>query len=202
MPSPTKEYTEALQQLFARFQKNPYNYFSECELQYDFYCVLKASKLINEFALSNDGVSVNTVHPEYPSVNRVQLKDGKGYRVWFDLAVLNPDFIKSNSYKTVWARDERIALSGTNNVLAAFEFKFFPNNKKTRDLSSVQVDCLKLSLCEEIADRYVLVFSNYEVEKSDLGNIRLGMSKLFWVTPNNVHALKPKVSITSPDTAF
>ena len=182
-------YEGAVKRLVADFQQSPFRYFSECELQYDLYCIFKSSEL-NKSATTNDGVDIGTIHPEYPSVERVQLENGKGYRVWFDLAILNPDFIQSNDYKTVWARDERNAKLGDNNVLAAFEFKYFPI-KRTYDFSSVQQDCIKLSLCSEITNRYVLVFSNYDIEASSLKNINLGSSSLFWVTPLECYIIKP-----------
>ncbi len=185
-------YENTVKQLVTDFQQSPFRYFSECELQYDLYCILKSSGL-NQSATTNDGIGIGTIHPEYPSVGRVQLENGKGYRVWFDLAILNPAFIQSNDYKTVWARDERIAKAGDNNVLAAFEFKYFPV-KRTYDLSSVQQDCLKLSLCPEITNRYVLIFSAYEIEESALKNINLGTSSLLWATPNKTHTLRPKPS--------
>jgi hypothetical protein len=184
------EHNEAITRLIAGFQNNPQKYFAEAELQYELYCILKSSKLINKSVLTNDGISVSTVHPEYPSVDRVQLKAGKGYRVWFDLAVLNPDFVRSNDYRTVWARNEHDAKSGTNNVLAAFEFKYFPV-KRTHDLRSVEEDCLKLSLCKEIKDRYVLTFSNYEVEASVVQGIDLGTATLFWATPKSLYFREP-----------
>lgn len=183
-------YAESITQLAADFQNNPQKYFAEAELQYEFYCVLKSSKLINKSVLTNDGITVTTVHPEYPSVDRVQLKTGKGYRTWFDVAVLNPNFIKSNDYTTVWARNERDAKSGIDNVLAAFEFKYFPI-KRTYDLGSVESDCIKLSLCKEVKDRYVLVFSNYEIDASVVQTIDLSTTTLFWATPKSIHFRTP-----------
>ena len=180
-----RDYDEAIARLLTDFQHNPKKYFAEAELQYELYCILKSSDLINKSAVTTDGVKVSVVHPEYPSIDRVQLQNGKGYRVWFDLAVLNPDFISSNDYKTVWARNERDTKS-RDNVLAAFEFKFFPL-KRTYDLSSVEEDCLKLSLCKEVKDRYVLAFSNYEIEASTVQKIDVGNATLFWVTPETIH---------------
>lgn len=184
------DYTEAITQLAADFQNNPQKYFAEAELQYEFYCVLKTSKLINKSVRTNDGVTITTVHPEYPSVDRVQLKTGKGYRTWFDVAILNPDFIQSSSYKTVGARNERDAKSGKDNVLAAFEFKYFPV-KRTYDLASVESDCIKLSLCKEVKDRYVLVFSNYETDPYAVQALDIRTSTLYWATPQSIHFRTP-----------
>lgn len=180
------EYYAAVNQLITDFQNNPQKYFAEAELQYDLYCLLKSSKAINKSVQTIDGITVTTVHPEYPSVNRVQLKSGKGYRTWFDVAVLNPDFIKSNDYKTVWARNEFDSKFELGNILAAFEFKYFPI-KRTHDVSSVEQDCLKLSLCGEIKEKYVLTFSSYEIETSVIQQIDVGAATLFWATPSAVH---------------
>lgn len=125
------------------------------------------------------------VHPEYPSVSRIQLNKGKGYRVWFDLAILNPNFIKNSSYKTILAKNESNARLFGNNLLAAFEFKFFLKKRNT-DISSVIEDCRKLSLCPEIVNRYVLAFSSYETDLSELQDIDLGNTGLYWITPHKV----------------
>src|SRR3989344_2220856 len=132
------QYEKIIDGLIQNYQERPDNYFAECDLQYELYNLLRSSKEFN--------LSFNT--------NR-----GKGYRVWFDMAILNPDFIKNNSYQTVWARNEKDAKLWGENLLAVFEFKFFPKKRKN-DVSSVREDCLKLSLCPEEKNRYVLVFSN------------------------------------------
>ena len=171
-----------IDELSKNFQKEPDSYFSECELQYELYCFLKTSKEFNLSFMTNNGKIVRIVHLEYPSVNRVQLQNGKGYRVWFDLAILNPDFIINNSYQTVLARDERNAKLWGDNLLAAFEFKFFPKVRNT-NISSVMEDMLKLSLCPEITHRYVLAFSSYTPDLSELHSTDLGNTKLYWITP-------------------
>lgn len=191
-----QKYDRALEYLIDEFQKSPHSNFSECDFQYHLYSIFRSPDYFNLSALTNDGVKVGIIHPEYPSVGRVQLGRGKGYRVWFDLAILNPDFIKENSYKSVSARDERDTKLWGNNVLAVFEFKYFPK-KQTHNISYVQQDCLKLSLCTEIDNRYVLVFSGYEVDVSDLKNVDLGKSKLIWVTPNSKYVLNPNAGSKS-----
>ncbi len=183
-------YLEAVNRLVADFQSNPQKYFAEAELQYEFYSILKTLKAVNTSLQTRDGVTVATVHPEYPSVNRVQLKSGKGYRTWFDVAILNPSFINSSDYKTVWARNERDAKSGPENVLAAFEFKYFPV-KRTHDFSSVEQDCLKLSLCEEVKEKYVLTFSSYDIEAYVMQGIDIGSAMLLWTTPRALYFRSP-----------
>lgn len=170
------------------FQKYPDNYFSECELQYELYLIIKSSQEFNRSFKTIDEKNVKIVHPEYPSVSRIQLNKGKGYRVWFDLAILNPNFIENNSYKTILAKNEYDAKLFGYNLLAAFEFKFF-NKKRNTDISYVMEDCRKLSLCSEIADKYVLAFSGYEPDLSALQNIDLDNTRLYWITPHTVNKL-------------
>lgn len=182
------QFEEIIEILIQNYQKHSDSYFSECELQYELYRLLKSSKKFDLSFDTNSGKNVGIIHPEYPSVNRVKLYKGKGYRVWFDIAILNPDFIKSNSYQTVLARDERDAKLWGENLLAVFEFKFFPKKRKN-DISSVREDCLKLSICPEIKNRYVLVFSNYPPTLSELQMDKPSDIKLYWITPDKVEKL-------------
>lgn len=188
MTQKISEYDLVIKQLYENYQRSPQAYFSECELQYNIYCIFKSLEQFNKTIITKDAVNIGTIHPEYPSVKRVQLEKGKGYRVWFDLAILNPEFIKNSDFKTVWARDERDASLWGNNILAAFEFKFFPK-KQINNVKSVQQDCLKLSLCPEIDSKYVIAFSYYEIDELELKNIKVGTSKLYWITPKTVHIL-------------
>ena len=182
------QYEKIIDSLIQNYQAHPDNYFAECDLQYELYGLLKSSKEFNLSVNTNSGKSVGIIHPEYPSVNRVKLHRGKGYRVWFDIAILNPDFIKSNSYQTVLARDEKDAQMWGENLLAVFEFKFFPKKFKSH-INSVKEDCLKLSLCPEIKNRYVLVFSNYAPVLSELKADKPSDVKLYWITPDKVEKL-------------
>ncbi len=182
------QYEKIIDSLAQHYQKHPDSYFSECELQYELCRLLKSSKKFDLSFDTNSGKSVGIIHPEYPSVNRIKLHKGKGYRVWFDVAILNPDFIKSNSYQTVLARDERDAQMWGENLLAVCEFKFFLKKSKN-DISSVREDCLKLSLCPEIKNRYVLVFSNYTPTLSEIQTDKPSDIKLYWVTPDKVEKL-------------
>ena len=182
------QYEEIIDRLIQNYQEHPDNYFAECDLQYELYGLLKSSKEFNLSFSTNSGKSVGIIHPEYPSVKRVKLHRGKGYRVWFDVAILNPDFVKNNSYQTVWARNEKDAQMWGENLLAVFEFKFFPKKFKSH-INSVKEDCLKLSLCPEIKNRYVLVFSNYAPVLSELKADKPSDVKLYWVTPDKVEKL-------------
>jgi len=182
------QYEKIIDGLIQNYQERPDNYFAECDLQYELYNLLRSSKEFNLSFNTNSGKSVGIIHPEYPSVKRVKLHRGKGYRVWFDMAILNPDFIKNNSYQTVWARNEKDAKLWGENLLAVFEFKFFPKKRKN-DVSSVREDCLKLSLCPEVKNRYVLVFSNYTPSLSGIQTDKPSDVKLYWVTPDRVGKL-------------
>jgi len=182
------QYEKVIDNLIQNYQEHPDNYFAECDFQYELYVLLKSSKEFNLSFSTNSGKSVGIIHPEYPSVKRVKLKGNKGGRVWFDLAILNPDFIKGNSYQTVWARNEKDAELWGENLLAVFEFKFFPKKFKNQ-INSVKEDCLKLSLCPEIKNRYVLVFSNYVPVLSELKMDKPSDVKLYWITPDKVEKL-------------
>lgn len=182
-------YDEAIDKLIEKYQRQPDSYFSECELQYDLYCICKSYPSLGGSFATSDNFEAGLVHPEYPSVNRIKLDKSKGYRVWFDLAILNKEFITNNEYKAVWARDERVATMWGKNVSAAFEFKYF-TRRQTSNLIFAQTDCQKLELCSEVADKYVLVFSKYEVDESELAVMNIYSSNMYWVTPTRVIKLK------------
>ena len=175
-----------IEKLIKEFQTSPDAFFSECDFQYQLFHLLNVNKWNNP-TITKDGKFITLVHPEYPSVNRVQLSRGKGYRVWYDLAILNPEFIRDNDYQTVLARDERDATLWGENLLAAFEFKFFPK-KRRNNINLVKEDCLKLSLCPEIKNRYVLVFSNYTTTLSEIQTNKSSDIKLYWITPTRVYS--------------
>jgi len=184
----SKLIAKALDTLGKSFQTNYNNFFSEADMQYELFNILKSVKNLNIFVSGLDNKKVCLIHPEYPSVKRIKTERGKGYRVWFDLAILNSEFIKENNYQTVLARDEKDAKLWGENLLAVFEFKFFPKKRKN-DISSVREDCLKLSLCPEIKNRYVLVFSNYTPTLSEIQTDKPSDIKLYWITPNKVEKL-------------
>ena len=175
-----------IKKLIKEFQTSPDSFFSECDFQYQLFCLLNANGF-NTPTTTKDGKIITLVYPEYPSVNRIQLSRGKGYRVWYDLAILNPEFIRNSGYQTVLARDERDAKLWGENLLAAFEFKFFPKKRKN-DISSVREDCLKLSLCPEIKNKYVLVFSNYTVTLSEIQTNKSNDIKSYWITPTKAYS--------------
>ena len=172
----------ALDSLSKSFQASYNNYFSEADIQYELFNILKSIKEINIFATSLDNKKICLIHPEYPSVERIKTERGKGYRVWFDLAILNPKFIKKNNYQTIFARDEKDAKLWGENLLAAFEIKLF-NRYQAGNINLINQDCLKLSLCKEIKNKYLLVFSKYEPEKNELNNICSKGIKIFWSSP-------------------
>jgi len=176
----------AIETLTKSYLDMPDSYFSEFELQYDLYRILRNSKAFDTYVIANSGEKVGMVHPEYPSVGRIQLSRGKGYRVWFDLAVLNPEFIRNNPYPTVLARDERKSKLWGENLFAAVEFKFFPKNRPT-NIKSVITDCEKLNLCPEIQHRYVLAFSRYNPDISEFKDIDFQKTKLLWITKTGVN---------------
>lgn len=86
-------------------------------------------------------------------------------------------------------RDERVAKMWGKNVSAAFEFKYF-TKKQTASLILAETDCQKLELCTEVAEKYVLVFSKYEVEEEDLARLNRYSSTLYWVTPTRTMKLE------------
>lgn len=179
------QFEKIIDRLIQNYQNHPDSYFAECDFQYDFYDLLKSSKEFNLSFDTNSGKSVGIIHPEYPSVKRVKLKGNKGGRVWFDMAILNPDFIKNNSYQTVWARNEKDAKLWGENLLAVFEFKFFPKKLKS-DSNSIKKEFSRLSLCPEIKNRYVLVFSKYTPTLSEIQPDKPSDIKLYWITPDEI----------------
>jgi hypothetical protein len=167
-------------ELVKEFNASPSVFISEADFQYRLYSILKVNEELNKSVVTLDGKMLNLIYPEYPSVHRVKLPTGKGYRVWFDLAILNTEFIRQNTYATVKARNENDAKVWGKNVLVAIEMKFFPK-KMVNMARIVEQDCFKLSKCNEVEEKYVLVFSKFVLNQPIIEKIEKYGVKLIWV---------------------
>jgi len=145
-----------------QFFFRPDNFFSEEEFKEYLFAVFYRQKELAKVFTTSDGRKTMLVHPEYPSVNRISLENSKGYRRWYDIAILNPEFIQNNTYKVVASRNENDAVLWGDNLIAAIEFKFLTKEVNEKIFNILNNDILKLEQAKEIIGKYCLVFSNYK----------------------------------------
>lgn len=176
--------TGSIKSLIDEFKNCPDNFFSEADFQDQLFYILSRQDKLNIKIATKDGKKVKLVHSEYPSVNRIKLNHGKGYRVWFDVAILNPDFVSENPYDIVIARDEKRTKLWGENILCAIELKYFPKKTKA-SLQIVGGDCYKLSMCPEVKEKFVLVFSKFALRGSELKQIKVYDINLIWTGLEN-----------------
>lgn len=109
----------ALEELCTQFQVQPTLFFTENDIVCYFYYILQ-QKLLFLRSSDKDGCEHFLIHREYPtpfrcsmSNNKFELKGdeernekGRKYkRGHYDIVVLNPDFIRQNSYEVIKAQD-------------------------------------------------------------------------------------------------
>lgn len=166
-----------------KFRENPYYFFTESDIHSYFYYALYSS----HFEESTEDINrIYCVHREYPTnfrykkqdllndaINRPDDLDGNvGSRGHYDIAVLNPEFIKKvNSEKDIINKDISLVIKREKNnkkfndikeLLFAIEFKYIINNSK-KFVNEVKMDNKKLLFAKEYggAEEVVnLVFCN------------------------------------------
>lgn len=152
-----------LRTLINQFHRKPCNFFNEHEFHQYCYHVFYGKKEFSRQFTSKDGKKTDILHPEYPTIERYSRQgirlDPKGRRARYDMAILNPDFIRNNEMGTIACRDIKLADSTPGNLIAAIEFKFITrHDKKFRH--EIDYDFYKLSNAREASLKYMLVFSN------------------------------------------
>lgn len=170
---------DSINEAIREFNKFSGNYFCEFDCQASIFYTLKNNKKLNRVVTTKDNISIELVRLEYPSVRRIVLAPGKGYRVWFDIAILNPDFVRENPYETVTARDERKARMWGENILAAIEIKYYQKKAK-KLINEVEKDCSKLSQCQEVKNKYVVVFSKFQVGSDEQQQVQNNGVDVIW----------------------
>lgn len=183
-----------------QFFYRPYNFFSEEEFKEYLFAVFYRQKEFAKTYETIDGKRTMLVHPEYPSTKRIKLEASKGYRRWFDVAILNPDFIQSNSYKNVANRTEKDACLEGKNIIAAIEFKYLTGKMKEQAFMMLNNDVLKLDQAEEVIGKYCLIFSNCPQEdKSWLERFQPRETKILYEEVEQIGKRKRRYIFTNPE---
>jgi len=154
---------EAINQTINKFRENPYYFFTESDIHSYFYHALYSS--YNEES-TEDIKRIYCVHREYPTNFRYRKQDllndtisepNKldgilGSRGHYDIAVLNPEFIKTiNSERDIINKDIKLVIQreksnknfNIKELLFAIEFKYIINNSE-KFVKEVKMDNKKL----------------------------------------------------------
>jgi len=165
-------FDEVCKILQERIDQDPNQFFTEHDIHAEIYLIF--SRLTTELGYNQvrtkDGHLANTVHHEYPTPFRADMKSG-GFRIIpeylsdsssftrprIDCVILNPEFIRNNPLRVVAGKDFRILKENLNNqkhsvLKTAVEVVYFPFTPITsrkymgkRDIDSVIQDYLKLA---------------------------------------------------------
>ncbi len=185
----------AINRTINKFRERPYYFFTESDIHSYFYHALYST---NHEELTKYGEQIYCVHREYPTNFRykksellnedfkepydLSMKEGK--RGNYDIAVLNPEFIKNaNSKQDIVNKSVKLLEIRTKNnknfvnskeLLFAIEFKYVINNSK-KFIDEVKMDNKKLLFAKGFGGAYKavnLVFCNvnfkYESELIDV----------------------------------
>ncbi|MCK4717627.1 MAG: hypothetical protein KAT70_03070 [Thermoplasmata archaeon] len=146
-----------------QFHRKPHNFFNEHEFHQYCYHVFYGKKEFTKQYSTIDGKRTNILKPEYPTIARFRRKDividPKGTRARYDMAILNPDFIQNNGYKTVINRDISASSGKEGDLFATMEFKYITGHRKEFQ-HEIDYDHFKLTHSNEAVHKYMLVFAN------------------------------------------
>ncbi len=160
---------ETLESLINQFHRKPHNFFNEHEFHQYCYHVFYGKKEFSKQYKTLDGKKTNILKPEYPtnarfSRPRIEI-DPKGSRSKYDMAILNPEFIRNNNYRTVTNKNIKYSKAG-DNLIAAMEFKYITTHSKNF-FHEIKYDLFKLKHAKEARHRYFLIFSNTREREID-----------------------------------
>jgi len=154
----------AINKTINKFREHPYYFFTESDIHSYFYHALYSSEYEVPTA---DNKRIYCIHREYPTNFRYKksellnidfkepykLEGESGSRGHYDMAVLDPDFIKNiNSQKDIINKDVSLVIKRAQNnknftiskeLLFAIEFKYVINNSK-KFIDEVKMDNKKL----------------------------------------------------------
>lgn len=154
---------ETLETLINQFHRKPHNFFNEHEFHAYCYHVFYGKKEFSEQFTTLDGKKTNILKPEYPSIARISRKrieiDPKGDRAHYDMAILDPEFVKSKFYNVVTNKEIGSASKDTVNLIAAIEFKYITKHSKNF-IHEIKYDLFKLANANEAVYKYMLVFES------------------------------------------
>ena len=159
-----------------KFRERPFIFFTEMDIHSYLYYCLYSSKFEVE---TKEGIITSCIHKEYPTNFRYSKKTMKDYglkkagrRGNYDIAVLNPKFIREFDIKNVVNKDVRdLEIRSRNKekfrseLIAAIELKYVINNNK-KFIDEIEKDIKKLSIASKYQsfEAYNLVFCNHEYQ--------------------------------------
>jgi len=173
----------AINRTINKFREHPYYFFTESDIHSYFYHALYSTK--HEVS-TIDKKRIYCIHREYPTNFRYKkkellddtiskpydLEDKLGSRGHYDMAVLDPDFIKNvNSEKDITNKNVSLVVKRVQNnknfvnskeLLFAIEFKYVINNSKNF-VDEIKMDNKKLLFAKDFGGVYEavnLVFCN------------------------------------------
>ena len=153
-----------------QFHRKPNNFFNEHEFHQYCYHVFYGKKEFSKQYTTLDGKKTNILKPEYPSIARFSRKriiiDPKGDRAHYDMAILNPEFIRNHDYRTVRNKSIEYSHNNPDNLIAAIEFKYVTSHSKNFH-HEIAYDLFKLSNADEAILKYFLMFVNAPGKKRD-----------------------------------
>ena len=162
-----------------KFREYPCIFFSEMDLHSYLYHCLYSTKFEVK---TTDGKITSCLHKEYPTnfrYSKETMEDfglsKQGVRGHFDLAILNPNFVKKFNIQNVRNKSIRETEARSRNkdkfkneLLAAIELKYVVNNSR-KFIEEVEKDTEKLSigLRYHSFEAYNLVFCNTQYHYID-----------------------------------
>ena len=167
-----KEIDKTLRTVICQFYYYPHLFFNENGLRDYFFAVFYRNKFFSTSNLitTKDGKKTNLVHPEYGSWERVPDK----WRAWYDMVILNPEFIKNNEYSRVV--NKNIGLNqqfscNNDDLLAVFELKFILS-KSNIYKKQLKKDYNSLKNAKEALVKYMVVFSSIKDDEDFFSEIQ------------------------------
>lgn len=221
----------AINKTINKFREHPYYFFTESDIHSYFYHALYSSDH-TESIINVGEIDIYCIHREYPTNFRYRkselLKAGYdqpdnlsgqvGKRGNYDMAVLDPDFIKSaNSEKDIINKNISLLIKRVQNnknfgkskeLLFAIEFKYVINNSK-KFVDGVIMDNKKLLFAKDYGGAHEavnLVFCNVNFKYKDdlIGVIKKASDKILSVFIQSYYKeggkipLKPEMNKKEP----
>ena len=146
---------KCLRTLVSQFYYRPHLFFNEVGFHTYCFSVFYRNPLFTKVFKTQDGKLTNLVHPEYRSVMG---KQGGKEHSWYDMVILDPQFIENNSFERVANNNIVISHWTPKDLLAVFEFKFIREHSK-HFIKQLEKDYNSLSNAKEAIKKYMIVFS-------------------------------------------
>jgi hypothetical protein len=161
----------AIHLLVTEFLQEPYRYFTEADAVARSLQILENDSAINGLERTKDDFQTSLIHREFPTYFRfddsnptVRLDASTGAsRGHYDVAILNPEFVRSHDAETVKNRNiKSVRDTNIRPLQAVIEFKLDDIGWSNGRTNGAIAELGKLLLSEEEADlRYFIVLMRY-----------------------------------------